>query len=878
MLEISPYEYKGENTNAILYYNDDATVTVKVNEANFYAKDVVIEDNGTKITPDNWTQSGDEWTATFTITDEGDHVVTMTYTDRSNNKMTNYESQLIVIDRTNPEITVDYKNSKIKNTVLDSENHNRQYLDDTQVATITINEHNFRPDDVIIKVKAKDIVGKNVATFSFDTNGNVNQYAEQGRSRDEWAKLTPFTDTVYTANADKLNSAKCRRVGDTYRLEIEYANDANYTFDIEYTDLAGNKFVRSSDYFTVDKTAPKNLTVSYSTNVFEKVLESITFGYYNAQMTVTITAEDDTSGIYHFLYSYVKSEGVSGVNAELLDDAINNANISYDGAKATATFKIPKYVLANDNQFNGTVRFTAFDRSENSTDKADTERIVVDNIKPTVSVTYNDPIRNANNISYYAGDADVKIDIHEANFYSEDVKVSVTRDGNNYPVTVKWTNNSVDDHTGKFTLTEDGDYIVSVIYSDRSGNAMENYQSNRITVDKTKPTISTSAIKNNSANKDEVYTFTITANDTNIDFETFKPELKALVKNESGNYTVKSIPLGDIKTIETGKTYSFTVQNLEEDAAYTLTCTVKDMSGNEFSSIKLDDGNEYEAVRFSINRNGSTFAANEFTANLVEQYYVYSVEKDVVLEEINVDPIENYVVKLNGNVLEEGKDYTTSISNNDGEWSKRTYSIHKDLFNSEGEYSIVIESTDKAETKAYSDVKNLKIAFVVDQTPPVLTVSGVEDGGRYQIDEQPVTVIPTDDGGRLYSFKAVVLDSSGNPLTKDGKDISIRFDMSGEELLNYLEEHEGKIVFTIPEGLENQVQLICNDCAAKADGSTNEYSYTYKKVTVSQSGWVIFYANKPLFYGSIGGVVGVSGLATGLTIFFKKRKIVKTAK
>ena len=199
-----------------------------------------------------------------------------------------------------------------------------------------------------------------------------------------------------------------------------------------------------------------------------------------------------------------------------------------------------------------------------------------------------------------------------------------------------------------------------------------------------------------------------------------------------------------------------------------------------------------------------------------------------------------------------------------------------DLFEAEGEYSIVIESTDKADTKAYSDVKNLKIAFVVDQTEPVLTVSGVEDGGRYQIDEQTVTVIPTDDGGRLYSFKAIVLDSNGNPLTQDGQDISVRFDMSGEEFIQYLEEHEGKITFTIPEGLENQVQLICNDCALKSDGTTNEYTYTYTKVTVSQSGWVIFYANKPLFYGSIGGVVGLAALATGAIVFFKKRKSGKT--
>ena len=860
------YEYSGEDTNSILYYDDDVTVTVKVNEANFYAEDVVIKDNSTDVVPDNWTQDGDEWTATFKLTSEGDHVVTMTYTDRSNNVMSEYKSQRIIIDRTLPVIDVQYSNSDVKNTVKDSENHDRKYFDKDQTATITITEHNFRPDDVIINVKAKDVVGANVAAFSFDAEGNVSKYAGEGKSRDEWAKLSPFTDSV-----------TWRRNGDTFKLVIDYTNDANYTFDIEYKDLAGNAATaRPTDYFTVDKTAPKNLTVSYSTNVFENVLESVTFGYYNAQMTVTITAEDDTSGIYHFLYSYAKSEGVSGVNAELIDDAIQDANISYNGAVATATFTIPKYVLANDNQFNGTVRFTAYDRSENSTDKADTERIIVDNIKPTVSVTYNDPVRNTNNISYYAGDANVRIDIREANFYSEDVKVSVTRDGNNYPVSVNWVNNNVDDHTGTFTLTEDGDYIVSVTYSDRSGNAMENYQSNRLTVDKTKPTVSVSTIKNNTANKDDVYTFTITANDTNIDFETFKPELRALVKNDSGNYTVKNITLGDVKTIEAGKTYSFTVQNLDEDAAYTLTCVVRDMSGNEYSSIKLDDGNEYENVRFSINREGSTFAANKFTSDLVEQYYVFSVNEDVVLEEINVDPIENYIVKLGDKILEEGKDYTTTITHNDGEWSKRTYVIHKDLFEAEGEYSIVIESTDKADTKAYSDVKNLKIAFVVDQTEPVLTVSGVEDGGRYQIDEQTVTVIPTDDGGRLYSFKAIVLDSNGNPLTQDGQDISVRFDMSGEEFIQYLEEHEGKITFTIPEGLENQVQLICNDCALKSDGTTNEYTYTYTKVTVSQSGWVIFYANKPLFYGSIGGVVGLAALATGAIVFFKKRKSGKT--
>lgn len=62
---------------------------------------------------------------------------------------------------------------------------------------------------------------------------------------------------------------------------------------------------------------------------------------------------------------------------------------------------VTKLVLNNDNQFNGTVEFTAYDRSENNTDMADEERTVVDNIKLTSKITFNGPVQNTNNISYY---------------------------------------------------------------------------------------------------------------------------------------------------------------------------------------------------------------------------------------------------------------------------------------------------------------------------------------------------------------------------------------------------------------------------------------------------------------------------------------------
>lgn len=429
-----------------------------------------------------------------------------------------------------------------------------------------------------------------------------------------------------------------------------------------------------------------------------------------------------------------------------------------------------------------------------------------------------------------------------------------------------------DTYTITFTLTDDGDYVVSVQYEDKSGNQMNSYTSNKLTLDTTAPTIQVSDIKANSANKDAEYSFVIEVSDINLDATSIKPVLKAVKQNAEGVYEVVEIDLGKAAAVVNGQTYTYTIDNLPDDGLYTLTCEVKDMSANGMSQIVLEDGNAYDQVQFSINRNGSAFGyGDSFAEELAGQYYVYSVDEDVVVVEVNVDPIEEYSVTLNGKKLTEGTDYTSVQASNTGEWSKRIYTISKDLFIAEGEYSIIVSSVDKTDTTAFSDVKNLSMAFVVDQTKPVLTITGLEAGGRYLTDAQTVTLIPADEGGRLRDLSVVVLDSNGNPLKdkETGEDISVRFDMSGEELLKYLEENDGKVTFTIPEGLNNQVSIICNDCAVNADNLTNEYNELFGKVTVSQNELVIFYANTHLFIGTIVGVLAVIAL---IIILIKRKK------
>jgi len=840
-----------ENSNSILYYDGDATIKFKVNEANFYAEDILIEvkkEDGAfvPVPPEDWSQAAgtDDWTGTITLSGDGDYWVNMTYTDRSENEMSEYTSQKIVIDTIDPVISVNYSPNN-----LIRELSGRKYFNAVQTATIVITERNFRADDVAATIAAKDITGSDVSAAL------VNQLTSHLSNRSNWTKT-----------------------GDVYKASITYSADANYTFDIEYDDLVLRSIAQyTTDVFTVDTMPAKNLSVTYSTNVFETVLETITFGFYDAQMTVTISAQDDTAGIFNFVYGYIKSEGVSNVNAELLKERIETAGINYTNNDKTATtsFTIPKSALAGENQFRGTVEFNANDRSDNNTDLKDARTIVVDNITPTATVSYSEHIKEANGVFYHNKAIDAAISVKEANFYSQDVSVVVTRDGSSIPADVKWNpdnSDTADDHTGKFTLTGDGDYIVTINYADRSTNKMTEYKSSQLTVDTKKPEISVKGlvkdkdgnaaekgIGHKTAHNDDVIGFIVTAKDTNFDLDSskFAPKLTALY---NGKTERESVSIGTAKQIAAGKEYYYEIPNLTDDAIYFLECTVIDYSGNsnnEFTIID-SDGAIRTDMWFSVNRDGSTFLPDDSVLNIVKDYFTQGVYSDIVIKEINVDSLTAKEVKLNSTTLEANKDYTVidSKEGSDTEWHEYTYTVKNSLFKSgdsfkEGEYKVVISSADTAGSNAFSDIKTEEIKFVIDTTMPDLSaIVGLKDNGRYQVETQTVTVTPKDDGGKLNTLKAVITDSSGKEVKT--------YDWNARDFAEALEKGNGQVSFDIPSGMGQNVQIICNDYAVNEKRDTNTFDKTYKNVTVSTNLLVIFYANKPLFFGSIGGILLLS--------------------
>ena len=755
------------------------------------------------------------------------------------------ETKTITIckDTVDPEVTITYRDAEGKDITSEIVNHvGETVFADAVTAVITVKDVNFDQNSVQLVVTPANAVA--------ETRTYTASWTEV--SEDVWECLL-----VLDVAADYVIEFACQ----------DYANNASSAYAKLAVDI---------------NEVPDNFKFGYSYSVHGEILENLTLGFWKNQVTVTVDVVDDISGVQFFTASYSIAENAyqNGNFAGAFDDkdleVLTSEQIT-NGYRVT--FLVPKEMLTKDNQVNGYVTVTAIDYAGNSTTVTDGVQVIVDNIDPTRTVELTAPVNETETVKYYDGTIILKANIFEANYYFyNDANVHITKDGKDYATAGHasgwYKAPGSPNATNTITLTEDGDYVVTISYTDGSGNKMADYTSGKLTLDTIAPVITVSNIKQNSANKDDTYGFTITVSDINLDAPTVEAKLTAVVKGEDGKYTTKEISLGDAVVNADGTTVTYTVENLEEDALYTLVCSAEDMSNNLCSEIKLDDGETYETVNFSINRNGSTFGfGTDYMTELVNQYYVYSIYEDLVIVEVNVDPIENYTVTVNGQELVEGTDFTTEQTSYEGEWSKRTYVISKDLFAEEGEYNVIVSSTDKAETTAYSDIKDLAIAFVVDQTAPILTIGGLQTGGRYQTEEQTVTLIPTDEGGRLNTLKVIVLDANGNPLTDDaGNDISVRFDYSGEDLLNYLAENGDMVSFTIPSGLEHQVKISCSDCAVNEDGVTNEYNGTFSRVTVSQNALVIFYANKSAFFGTLGGAAALIIL---IAVLLSKKKSAK---
>src|SRR5699024_7166407 len=150
--------------------------------------------------------------------------------------------------------------------------------------------------------------------------------------------------------------------------------------------------------------------------------------------------------------------------------------------------------------------------------------------------------------------------------------------------------------------------------------------------------------------------------------------------------------------VTNGQTITFRNFGENMDDIYTLTAKLVDQAGNETT----------RSITFSVNRDGSTYKLNDYTAQVVQCGFTNS-PKDIVIQEVNVDTLEFIEITYtkDGEVvtLKEGVDYTVEEEGGDGQWKVYTYTIKASCFEEEGQYSINIYSEDRAKNTSTYQAK-----------------------------------------------------------------------------------------------------------------------------------------------------------------------------
>lgn len=672
---------------------------------------------------------------------------------------------------------------------------------------------------------------------------------------------------TYTATAGSLDDLT-KSVSRNFTVDAGLNNSNDVQIEVTAVDNAGNTY-KTTNVIKIDITAP-TIEVSYDNNSGDTTFGDDTYFKESRTATVKVTERNfDPAKVIPVIEA--SAGGVPSISGWTTvggsgngDDTVNIATIYY-GNDADYTFNISAEDIVGNKS--GDVNY--------GNSLAPT-KFTVDKTVPVISVAYDN--NNAAEAGFYKEQRTATVTIQEHNFETSRVVLTMNATDNGNPAsapTISGWSGSGDTHTATISFASDAVYTWTLAYTDKAGNKATDLENQSFCVDLTKPAITISGINPNSANNtDGNIGFAIECTDTN--FGTFTPVLTAVVY-ENGSFATKEIE-GSASSVGNGERIEY--GNLEEDGMYSLRCAAVDKAGNAYdtvnivdedgvsSTVNLQDGDNL--IDFSVNRNGSTFALNDYSMDVVNDYYVQETAEDIVFYETNADELLNYNIKLNGNALKEGNDYKVTESGGDGSWYRYEYAVNKSLFDDEGEYNLVVESEDKATSMAYSDLKNVSADFVIDKTAPTFTISGIEEDGNYRGTSQNVTLVPTDDGGKLGHVKVTILD-------KDGKEQKVISDMSGDELTKYLNGNDGKIKFKVPEGVNQQVAILCADCSIGTDGGTNTTDFIYKGITVSSNAFILFFENKPLFYGVLGVVAAAIIVPTGFVIYKKKRKIKKEA-
>ena len=653
--------------------------------------------------------------------------------------------------------------------------------------------------------------------------------------REVWYEITAAGNVNESGQGNWLLNGE-----ETFSQEITVDADTYNSNDVRVTacaaDRADNEGTAQAIPLQIDVTAP-SISVSWDLN------DPANGRYYNATRTATVTITDRNFDPNRTKLSITNTDGASA--------SIGGWTVSQDMGVSDSASAVCQVSFPEDGDY--TFTLNAVDLAGNSTAYGQTDEFTIDKTAPVITVAYdNNDARHGN---YYKESRTAAVTINEHNFDAASVQTAITASLEGQGIaapSLGGFSGSGDVHTATVVYDADGEYTFDIQYTDLAGNPAQEYIPDHFTVDLTAPQVNIFDIVDQSANRDRVAPG-VEYTDINYDPEGVEITLTGA---NSGDANVES----SISSIENGQRiqYSDFARTEEMDDLYTLTAKITDLAGN------LTE----KAVRFSVNRYGSVFVLDEASHEWLHQggaaYRYANQETEIGVMEINVDEIDAYSIAVDrdGELknLEEGSEFEVEKTRNEAAWRVNYYHIKAENFAEEGNYDVTITSRDKAANQVNNQtVKKsdgaLPIEFTIDKTAPTVVVSGIENGGRYMADSRNM-MLDVKDNLALDTVSITV---------GDGEPEIIR----AEEL----READGIISRPISSSDRYQtVRITAADAAGNVLGQEapgDEGVDIILSVLITSNIMIQFFMNKPLFYGTI---IGLLALLVLIVILIKRKR------
>lgn len=525
------------------YYKADRTATVTVTERNFdesLVEAAIMRNGGRYTTIGGWTHNNntadpDKSThvAKIVYNTDGDFTFDIAVKDKAMNSADKFTQQKFTVDKTAPVIEVSFDNNSAKNG---------NYYKADRTATIKITEHNFNSGSqyVNIPVTAEGATAPSVVGWSGS--------------------------------------------GDDHNATVSFNKDGKYSFTVDYTDLAGNKAVQKKvDSFYIDKTAPE-----------VEITGVADHQAYNGTVAPVVTYKDD---------NFTDDHDFQFTRIDINSKSDDTSKFDYDTDGNGVTEFIYKYrdfaeVPENDGIYNFTVELS--DKAGNSTSKSVTFSVnrFGSTFKPS-----DESIQKLIDNGYTNAEQDIVVEEinvspltkHSVTLAKSGGKSTELVENTDYKFTSsnnsnEWSKNVYT--VNKKNFSDEAAYTVTIMSVDKAKNTNNNRMADSslsakqkterectisFVVDKTKPLVSITGIKDNERYKEASKKVKIVCEDDNLDKSKLVVTLDNKKLAEGKDYTIVDDEDGSIAGMLTAEiVLKAETGGVEEN----LKVTIGDLAGN----------------------------------------------------------------------------------------------------------------------------------------------------------------------------------------------------------------------------------------------------------------------------------------------------------